>query len=106
MKFASKIFYAIMLTTILTSIVILSIVYSAVKQEIQTNFTGYYHALGQNITNFFQQLEKLSDIISKNAALLIQQKMVNGYIPSNKTLAIVFQINIFTFYFPVTASSL
>ena len=54
MKFANKIFYAIVLTTVLTSLIALSIVYAVVKKGIYTDFDIHYQSLGQNIANSFQ----------------------------------------------------
>lgn len=99
MKFANKIFCAILATTIITSFFVLIIVYDVVKKEIYANFNEYYHSLGQNIANSFQQMETLADIINKNAVSVIKEKIADGYVPSSQTLAkLAKKLGVHSFY--------
>mgnify|MGYP000411578755 CR=1 FL=1 len=75
MKFANKMFYAILFTAIIAATIMLGVVYTVVRNSIYRDFSAYYQALGKNIANSFQQMEKLNDIINKNAAYILKEKI-------------------------------
>lgn len=86
MKFSTKIFYAISLTTILLSSLFGFLVYSVISNDMKLEYISHYQSLGTIIGDTFKQLEILTDQINETAIQTLYETQSHKGLPTNKEL--------------------
>ncbi|HSW75732.1 MAG TPA: HAMP domain-containing sensor histidine kinase [Candidatus Saccharimonadales bacterium] len=83
MKFSTKIFLAIFLTTTLTCFSGGTIIYYFLKRNIEKEYILRYQTYGNIIANTFNQMESSANLINENAVRLLYEIEKNSKIPSD-----------------------
>ncbi|MBA3661094.1 MAG: sensor histidine kinase [Gammaproteobacteria bacterium] len=89
MNFSTKIFSAIFLLSVIACAGISLEVFSFFKNEIETEFFSKYKSYGETIGSIFHQLEVATDLINKNAVLLLSKIEETNGIPNDDALGVL-----------------
>lgn len=98
MSFARKIFLSIFLVVIFSNFLVSILIYFIFKTDINHEFLNRYHVYGDIVSNALQHIEVTTDLVNKNAALLLAVVVEKRGIPTNReldTLAKIFGVNSF-----------
>jgi hypothetical protein len=86
LKFATKVFTAIFITTISVCAICGIIFYYSLKKSMEQEYFSIYQSFGKIIANTFKQMEGSANLINENAARVLYEIEKNSGLPTNGEL--------------------